>query len=148
MRKTIFLALVSIVFLIAGCGGGSSGSTPTTGSLKVTNSSAKYVYYLYLSPASASSWGVDQLGASHVIAPGGSYTITSVPPGTYDSKVTLNSGNSYYAYGFSITAGSTYTLNVPSSAVKAIPGAEETAKPATPVDGGAKEPASPDQETM
>ncbi len=83
----------------------------TTGSLKISNLSGKTINYAYLSLASSSAWGVDQLGSS-TIASGSNYTLTSIPPGTYDFKAILADGTSRYSYGFIISAGSTRTVNV------------------------------------
>jgi hypothetical protein len=124
------------------CGGGGDDSTPvpTTGSLRVTNNNALSVWFLYLSPVSSSSWGLDQLGAS-TIPSGGSFTISGITPGSYDCKAVLSNGAIFYLYNFAIAAGQTKTIIVPAG--KDVPdaaSAPEGSKPDTVVEGGAKEP--------
>ncbi len=59
---------------------------PDYGWVTVDNYSSQTIGYLYLSPASYSSWGTDQLGSS-MIYPGDSFTLTSVEVGYYDLLV-------------------------------------------------------------
>lgn len=94
----IFL-LISVVFLAA-CGGSSGGGTTPdpvgdtgepepekTTSMTLDNQSGVTVAYFYISPASSSNWGPDQL-RSQVVLSGREYTVTSLPCGSrYDVKV-------------------------------------------------------------
>jgi hypothetical protein len=106
------LLIVFGALILAGCGdggGGGGSSSAATGSLKIANGAGQSIYYLYVSAASSSSWGSDQLGSS-VIANGSSFTLTSVPAGSYDVKVIFADGTIRYQYGVSVTSGNTTTV--------------------------------------
>lgn len=129
---------VSIVALLSACGPGyygnggcgdtpqqtprsnmnpnpSSPSSPAptygAGAVRVENASYESLWYLYISPASASDWGQDQLGDS-VIVPGASLTITDVPSGTYDLKAVTEDGSEAYVWSFSVVSGSTTRITI------------------------------------
>jgi hypothetical protein len=85
---------------------------PVTGSLRVVNSSSISVFFLYVTPASlgctSGIWGTDQLGAN-TIAPGASFTLTGITPGSYDLRATNSTGTSFWrSCGVSINGGATY----------------------------------------
>lgn len=63
-------------------GGGSTGELLE---LLVTNESTEQICYLYITETDATDWGPDQLG-SDVVVVGDDYTITDIPPGSYDVK--------------------------------------------------------------
>jgi hypothetical protein len=103
---------------LAACGGRHDstpapgpGSAPTTGSVRVTNSSAYRIDYIYLSPASSYSWGPDQLGSSYLYS-GYSLTINGVPNGSYDLKAVASTGSAAYVYGFTVSGGATTPITV------------------------------------
>jgi hypothetical protein len=104
---------VSALVLLAACSGGGGDAPPpppppTTGSLYVVNSTSYTITQLYVSPASAGTWGPDQLSPS--IAPSGSFTLTDIPPGTYDFKAVASDGTTFWqTNSVTITAGNTTT---------------------------------------
>jgi hypothetical protein len=115
--RTLY-ALVGMGLLA--CGGGSSSSSPpppTTGAVQLTNATSTYINEVYLSSTTASTWGPIQNSSS--IAPSAAWTLTSVPPGSYDGMaVIIGSVGRYnsYSWDFPITAGTTYAATVyPSS---------------------------------
>ena len=62
----------------------------------VNDSSSTTICYVYLSLSTDSEWGYDQLGDSMVVNPGETFTIYSVPSGTYDLLVEDCSENTLY----------------------------------------------------
>jgi hypothetical protein len=96
-RSALFLVFAALV----GCGGGAATTTTadtsggssggaavasTDSNITFRNSSNWVITRLYISPVSQNTWGPDQLGAS-VIRTGGSFTLTSIPCGSYDLKI-------------------------------------------------------------
>lgn len=111
-KRTIVFSLLLCTFLLltVSCGGGGGGSTPATGILGLHNSSSVSIDNFYLSPATQSLWGPNQLSSS---LNAGFYTEFVVPPDTYDAKATsIGFDSTYYAYlyDFTITAGNTFDL--------------------------------------
>jgi hypothetical protein len=110
-----WIVLCAAAMLFAGCGGGggSSAPAPTTGSVKFVNN-ATYNYWIdeaYVALSSSTTWGAQR--NTSAIAPGSSWTLSGLTPGTYDAAiVSYGTVSTYYAYngGFPITAGTTYTL--------------------------------------
>lgn len=107
---------VTAVFGLAGCGvelgeeGGSSvsasgGGTVTKGTLKIINSTGQAIDHAYLSTASSTAWGADQISSS--ITNGSTRDIVNTPAGSYDVKVALADGSIIYEYGESVLAGVT-----------------------------------------
>ena len=98
---------------IASCGGGSANPSPASnGTVRLNNTSGVTIDEFYLSPASSSSWGADQLGAS-TLPTGFYYDVPNVPVGSYDARAIVLGAFSIYRsdlYGFSVTANATYTL--------------------------------------
>jgi hypothetical protein len=85
--------------------------TPTTGSLQVVNGTTSTIAQLVVSPASAGTWGPNQLASS--IAPGGSFTITNIAVGTYDFKAIASDGTtSWQTNSVTITAGGIITWSL------------------------------------
>ena len=54
--------------------------------LEIVNDTQRDIWYVYLSPTDADSWGDDQLGAT-TIAAGESYTLSGISDGVYDLQV-------------------------------------------------------------
>jgi hypothetical protein len=112
-RQRRHVLAVSALVLLAACSSGGGGDpaptpTPTTGALSVVNGSSYTISELYVSPASAATWGADQLSSS--IAAGGSFTLTDIPPGTYDFRAVASDGTTFWQTdAVVITAGTTHT---------------------------------------
>lgn len=90
-----------------------STSTSTVSNLAVVNQSSVSVWYLYVSPSSSSSWGVDQLG-SNVVSPGETFYLRNIPCGrNYDIKLE-GAGHTTLAtrYGVYFACGETMTLRL------------------------------------
>ena len=75
----------------------------------MVNSSSYSITELYVSPASSGSWGPDQLPST--IAPAGSFTVTNIPPGSYDLRAVASNGTTFWqtTSPVSITAGGLFT---------------------------------------
>ncbi|HEU4384317.1 MAG TPA: hypothetical protein VFR85_12570 [Anaeromyxobacteraceae bacterium] len=79
-----------------------------TGSLEVVNSTSYTISDLYVSPAGAGRWGLNQLVSP--IAPSGTFTSTPIPAGLYDFLAVASDGYSHWlATSISITAGGLFT---------------------------------------
>jgi len=88
-----------------------TASSTTTGSLKVVNNSSYTIYYLYVSPSGATTWGSDQL-STYTILPGYSYTLNLIP-GTYDMRAESTNSTYYWQqFNIPITANNTYTWSL------------------------------------
>lgn len=87
LRTLSLLAALSAATACLGSEGqlANSASGASAANLRVVNNGGTTVYYLYVSPCSVSTWGVDQLG-SNVIRSGGAYTLTNIPAGCYDLR--------------------------------------------------------------
>jgi hypothetical protein len=84
---------------------------PPSGSLRVVNGSTSTISQLFVSPASQSTWGPNQLTTS--IPPGGSTTVNGIPPGSYDLKAVASGGaTTWQTNGVTIVAGGTFTWTV------------------------------------
>ena len=70
-----------------------STDAPVTGvSLEIINESSRDIWYLYISPSDADSWGDDWLEMD-IIPAGGSYIVTGIPAGVYDLQAEDENGN-------------------------------------------------------
>jgi hypothetical protein len=89
----------------------STGGGAGTGSVEIINNSSVTICYVYISSSSSTEWGNDQLGSENVVAPGGAFTIHSIPPGTYDMRADDCSNNQIGdpEFGVEISAGETVT---------------------------------------
>ncbi len=117
IRLTIGLLLVAC-FCLFGCGGGGD-SSPPTGTLVITNSSAKTITGVYVSPTTRNTWGVNQI--SSPIYYGNSRTIVNIPVDTYDIKYTFSDGTSFVSpTTLVMTAGLTHTRTLTKLAAKFI----------------------------
>lgn len=89
-------------------------TTAQTGSITINNTSTSgyTIYYLYISLTTSTTWGTDQLGTSTILQ-GSSFTITDIPVGTYDIKVSNSTGSAcQYALDEPVTAGVNTTYYV------------------------------------
>jgi hypothetical protein len=57
---------------------------PASVELEIVNESSQVICYVYIAPSASGSWGADQLGEDAVIAPGESFSVSDIPPGSYD----------------------------------------------------------------
>lgn len=115
MRRRGVLAVCALA-LLAACGGGGDDPPPpppTTGALTVANHHCIPIEALYVRPASTADWGPNQLAV--VVAPGASFTVGQLPPGTYDVWAEAGDGVYWDDYGIAIPAGTMYPfpLNMP-----------------------------------
>jgi len=136
-----YLCLITIVSLgmlaIVGSGGGGDGddgattttiSTTTTtivssdGSLQIVNSTSRTISEVYFSPTTSTTWGSDQL--SGTISSGSTWTLTDIPPDSYDLKVVFSdtsdlTGSQVIDYSAAtITAGGTVTITLTDSNIE------------------------------
>lgn len=125
--RTMILGLVTaaIVLMLVQCGAGNygnpdspqppGGSPTTTASLHVVNNSTYTIYYCNIALYTDTSWGPNQLGVS-TIAPGASYTLSTITPGTYDLRVqTSGKLQSDSLMSVTLSSGQTYTWTITSS---------------------------------
>jgi hypothetical protein len=91
-------------------------------SLVIENTGNQTVCYVYLSLTTDTEWGPDQLGESDVIPSGSQYTITDIPPNTYDLRATDCDGNDLaLEYGVAFDAsGYTWTITASTQAVLTV----------------------------
>jgi serine/threonine protein kinase len=59
-------------------------AVPAGVNVKIVNNSDDAICFVYIAPSGAKDWGEEQLGEDRVIAAGGSFTLTGLPPDTYD----------------------------------------------------------------
>ena len=88
---------------------------PGLGSLYVVNSTSYTITELYVSPAGAGTWGPNQL-VSPIVPTTGTFTLTSIPVGSYDFRAVASDGIAYWqTSSVSITDGglATWTLLPP-----------------------------------
>ena len=108
MYKKVFLILCSIILLgtvLVSCGGGGHDSAPPPqygpGNFTLYNDTSLTINELFLTPATESTWGPDQLISD--LWPGDSYTITGITPDIYDVKATIIGAlSTYYGYIYDI----------------------------------------------
>ena len=81
-----------------------------TGSLEITNSSSKTITEVNVSPTTSSTWGVDQL--SGTISSGSTWTLTDIPPGNYDLRVTYSDSTITTEMGVTITGNQIYPWTI------------------------------------
>ena len=82
MTTPRFIALFSVAFLTVT----PAMAAKISANVNVKNSSSWSIHQLYISPASQSDWGPDQLG-TEILGTGGSYELTSIPCDRYDVKL-------------------------------------------------------------
>jgi len=91
---------------------GSSGSSGSSGSvtLQLVNQSGVEVCYVYISPTTSDQWGMDWLGETETVMPGGQRAF-NVSAGTYDLLVTDCADNAIdERYGVTISGPMEWTL--------------------------------------
>ncbi len=119
MRRGGVLAVGALALLAACSGGGDDPPPPpppTTGAVTVVNSHCIPIEELYLVPSTSMDWGANQLTAS--VAPGASFTVSNVPPGSYDVMAVAADGVAWEDYGIPVVAGATYPWPFPMPAGK------------------------------
>ena len=85
---------------------------PNTATLEVANQGTIAVFYLYVVPSWATTWGVDQLG-TQVIMPGETFTLTDIPaPESYDSLAEFSDTTQVASFDNVVNPGSTYVWDV------------------------------------
>lgn len=77
MRYLVILALFCF-----SCNSVPENITYEPATLKLVNSSSYDVYYLYVAPCDAITWGADQLG-TEIVPAGKEFTLSNIPPGCY-----------------------------------------------------------------
>jgi hypothetical protein len=83
------------------------------GKLEIVNQTSEAVCYVFIAPSNSEDWGPEQLGEGNVVAAGESFTITDIPPGTYDLKAE-NCSNEIVARNYEVKLGAidiTWTLS-------------------------------------
>lgn len=83
----------------------------TTGSIRTQNNTSLSVTELHVAPAASAGWGLNQLTSP--IPAGGSFLLTSIPPGTYKYRATLSDGTVYLDPSVVITIGVTEPMPLP-----------------------------------
>jgi hypothetical protein len=87
MRKVqVSLLAIAVLFSF------SASAEKAKSKIKITNVSKWEIHHLFLSPADSKEWGPDQLG-DHVIAKGGTFTLTDIDCDHYDIKVVDEDGD-------------------------------------------------------
>lgn len=89
-------------------GGGASVSGDAE--LFVENLADDSICFLYVSPSESSEWGDDQLGENTTIAPGETWSVFDVPPGTYDLRAEMCEG--YYVEEAGVVLDGEYTWTI------------------------------------
>jgi hypothetical protein len=88
-----------------------SSEPPQYAELVVFNNGTLPVFFLYVVPSTSPTWGVDQLG-TEVIMPGETFTLTQIPPDTYDSLAEFSDGTQVVSWDNVAEAGNIYTWTV------------------------------------
>ena len=105
MRK---LLIVCFLFL-ASCNSLPENETYEPATLKLVNSSTYDVYYLYVAPCDAITWGPDQLG-TEIVPAGRGFTLSNIPPGCYHLMADTNTLIYWESDGpVNLRAGHTFT---------------------------------------
>lgn len=89
---------------------GSYHSNGTAGNVRVTNSSAWSIQYLYMSPTSDNNWGSDQLGNATIPANGGTFTLNSVPCDHFDIKLVDEDSDVCVIHDVEFCGGGSWTI--------------------------------------
>jgi len=105
--KIVLLAAFSLLMAaLSGC------SLALDATLDVHNDSGTDIYYLYVSPSSSDTWGSDQLGST-ILFTGDTFTVTDIPPGSYDILALDDSDNTVHEeYGLYLDSGEVYDLYI------------------------------------
>ena len=111
LRLIFVLTFASLLACGSSGGGGGAPPPPTTGNCLLNNQSGVSIDTVNFSDSGSILWGPDQLTGS--LSSGSTFTITNIPPGTYDGRaINYGASSTYYAYlfGIPITVGNTYTI--------------------------------------
>jgi len=94
----------------------SEATTETTGSisLKVVNQTTSDICYLYITDSGSDDWGPEQLGTDQTIAASSDFTITDIPPGTYDLE-TEDCDHNVISWNYNVDLSEDNTLTVSGS---------------------------------
>jgi hypothetical protein len=57
---------------------------PASVALEIVNESSQVICYVYIALSTSDTWGADRLGENTIIAPGETFSVYDIPPGTYD----------------------------------------------------------------
>lgn len=111
------LAVLAMFFAV-GCRGRAARVQYATGgggagAVQIVNASNESIFYVYMSPASDSSWGPDLLGAN-TLPVGQALTLSDIGEGYWDLRVVDRSGHSKEWRNFLVAAGQVYTIHVDS----------------------------------
>ncbi len=115
-RAFLPLLLLGALLVVEGCSMGGArraAYTPSGGvsSVVLQNRTDTPIYFVYMSPCSASSWGEDQLDASEVIMPSASRTF-AMTPGCWDLKARFRDGREVEERQVYMSAGGSRTWTV------------------------------------
>lgn len=80
------------------------------GAVAVFNNTGLTITGVYLTPANSSTWGPNQTDLP--LSAGQSLTLTGVAPDVYDLRVVFTTAATTDYKGFTVTAGTTYTIQV------------------------------------
>jgi hypothetical protein len=102
LKLLLLTALIIVTMGALGC------NTSTTATLKIVNNSSYIINDVYVSKSSSSYWGADQLGYN-IITVGETFTLTEIPPDTYDIKVSSSTGQKEERHDVALTSPIIYT---------------------------------------
>lgn len=121
MKKILGLLLAVMFSLTLASCGDDEKKTTSSAKLVFVNNSTYTINSLYVDLSTSLTWGSSKLGSS-TLAPGASFTISGVAPGTYDvivSTATSNSnpssGHGWYDDSAVFVAGYQYTYTMTNS---------------------------------
>lgn len=114
MRNALAL-LAAVVLSAAACETPLLTEEPAVeeATLMLANESANSIYFVYISPCSASGWGSDRLGSDEVVASGRTRSWT-LEPGCYDLKAVDSMGDAAEEMDVQLPAGGTLTWRITS----------------------------------
>jgi len=111
--RFLILATCLCVFVLSGCGAGSSDPVVSTGTIHLNNLSNAAIDRFYLVPVADASLGADLI--IDLLALGAAMLLPNINADSYDAKIGVNGRYSdyfAYAYDISIAAGTTIDLNI------------------------------------
>ena len=105
MKRKFLIPLAIIACLAAGVFGSLQAENVTH--VRVMNGLDNWdIHYVYISPASSSSWGEDQLYSDQILRPGGTAS-WAVDAGMFDLKAVDEDGDEYIRRNVSVPSGFT-----------------------------------------
>jgi hypothetical protein len=90
--KKLFGLLLAVMFSLTLASCGDEEKKASSAKLVFVNNSTYTINSLYVSLSTSTTWGSSVLGSS-TIAPGASFTISGVAPGTYDLMISTAASN-------------------------------------------------------